>query len=240
MMSKILYVIFPEESCSSSEKERVTDSYDTFNHPRYRRDQIVQALKKSSNLISFCHPSSPCSDVINLYQRVHSDGLLKFLTTCWDIWVQMGPNRRDLDYSPETSIKIGEEEEVPPLIPGHCALHRETDSQRPSGNVMGAIAYYCTDHLTPIVSCLVDELSWDAATVQMAIQHATSNHNNNIAYALTTHPGHHAAYDSFGGYCYLNHAALAAKLFQERLSSTQQQQTTTSMTNVAILDVGKQ
>ncbi len=230
-MSKYLSIIFPEESCSSSEKERVADSYDTFNHPRYRRDQIIQALKKKdSKFISFCHPSNPCLDITNLYQRVHSDGLLNFLTTCWNRWVQMGSSRRDLDYTPETSVEV--EEVVPPLIPGHCALHRETDSQRPSGNVMGAIAYYCTDHLTPIVSCLVDELSWDAATVQMAIQHASTS--NNVAYALTTHPGHHAAYDSFGGYCYLNHAALAAKLFQERF--TQQ----TSMTNVAILDVGTQ
>jgi len=45
-------------------------------------------------------------------------------------------------------------------------------------------------------------------------------------YALTTHPGHHAAHDCFGGYCYVNNAALTAKLLQE-----------SGLDKVAILDL---
>jgi acetoin utilization deacetylase AcuC-like enzyme len=38
-----------------------------------------------------------------------------------------------------------------------------------------------------------------------------------VAYALCRPPGHHAAKDMFGGYCYLNNAAVAAKRLHEAL-----------------------
>lgn len=38
-----------------------------------------------------------------------------------------------------------------------------------------------------------------------------------VAYALCRPPGHHAAKDMFGGYCYLNNAAIAAKELHEKL-----------------------
>ena len=33
-------------------------------------------------------------------------------------------------------------------------------------------------------------------------------------YALTTQPGHHASLEHYGGYCFLNHAALAFRLLE--------------------------
>jgi acetoin utilization deacetylase AcuC-like enzyme len=53
--------------------------------------------------------------------------------------------------------------------------------------------------------------------------------STSVAYAITTHPGHHAAQDSFWGYCYLNHAAYAAKLLLQSQD--------TSIQKVAILEV---
>ena len=46
-----------------------------------------------------------------------------------------------------------------------------------------------------------------------------------VVYALPTHPGHHAAQDSYGGYCYLNHAAHAATQLQKHFKK------------VAVLDI---
>ena len=34
------------------------------------------------------------------------------------------------------------------------------------------------------------------------------------AYALTTLPGHHTTSISYGGYCYVNHSAVAARLLR--------------------------
>lgn len=39
--------------------------------------------------------------------------------------------------------------------------------------------------------------------------------DNTIVYAITTHPGHHANRDNFGECCYLNTAALCARLMQK-------------------------
>lgn len=36
-----------------------------------------------------------------------------------------------------------------------------------------------------------------------------------MAYALTTHPGHHSTASTYGGYCYLNESAIAARLLQQ-------------------------
>ncbi len=65
----------------------------------------------------------------------------------------------------------------------------------------------------------------DAAIVEMAVEKALGG---GVAYALPTHPGHHAAKDSFGGYCYLSHVSRAARLLQTKLDGAK----------VAILDVG--
>jgi Histone deacetylase domain len=82
---------------------------------------------------------------------------------------------------------------------------------------------------------LYEELLWDAAVMQHAAEQAK---DYAAVYALGTHPGHHAGVDSFGGYCYVNHAALVAKLLQQ---SQQQQQdeskNPSSSSKVAILDV---
>jgi len=95
---------------------------------------------------------------------------------------------------------------------------------------MGGMGYYCTDTATPIVASLMDELRWDAAIVKMAVECLVNDCNDRKSvYALTTHPGHHAGCDEFGGYCYINHAAFAAKSLQNLLGGAP----------VAVLDIGK-
>ena len=123
----------------------------------------------------------------------------------------------------------------PPFVPGNTPLPRDP-YQRPSNHVMGKIGYYCHDTCTPIFQGLLHELLVDAAVVELAVRTALqppppvagavaagSNAGTNAnaplvartVYAIPTHPGHHAAAGSFGGYCYTNHAAAAARLFQK-------------------------
>jgi len=160
------------------------------------------------------------------------------------------------DSSSDDDDDAGKERRVPPLIPCNFSLPREDHTsrndhpQRSSKNVMGQMGYYCTDTCTPIVSELVEELTIDAITVSTAVDIAidqsrggnkNKNHKNErkscaVVYALCTHPGHHAARDSFGGYCYVNNAALAARLLQERLSQSSLA-INTKIPRVAILDL---
>ena len=67
----------------------------------------------------------------------------------------------------------------------------------------------------------------DGTLIQRAAK-MVSDGTSQTVYTMVTHPGHHAAKDSFGGYCYVNHVAALAKLIQRQKGEE---------TKVAIVDV---
>ena len=279
----------------SADDER-NDSWDEYNHPRYRRVMILTELAQRTFGNRLAYFTTPDRDLhhrdvvavvgeesasttttktatptnLHAYLRVHSPDLIDFLETSWKRWDEL----KDVGgQDPNSSIPVktggdgdgdggpADSSPSPPLIPGNTVLHRDS-CQRPSKNVMGQIGYYCTDTCTPILAELLDELLSDQQVTQIAVRQALSSTTTAAAaaattassppvvYALTTHPGHHAARDSFGGYCYVNHAALAARLLQEQLSEQrnkkessneedgeQQQQQHRQQPRVAVLDV---
>jgi acetoin utilization deacetylase AcuC-like enzyme len=200
------------------------DNLDPFNKPRRRRAVLLKALEGVFNCgIDFQIPPKPKDSLQNLYSKVHSEGLLQFLSTAWIKWEKLVECGR----SHGSEILCGGiSSGIPPFRPINVALPRD-QYQRPSRSVMGAIGYYCSDQCTPITKSLVDELLWDSAVLQTAVDKAMAGL---IVYALPTHPGHHASKDCFGGYCYLNQAAFAARRFQIEHK----------VSKVAILDIGKQ
>jgi acetoin utilization deacetylase AcuC-like enzyme len=68
---------------------------------------------------------------------------------------------------------------------------------------------------------------------------SSNNDENTVLYLLPYHPGHHAAYDCMGGYCYLNHAAALASHLIQSTSDTPPppSQSLQKRKVVAILDV---
>ena len=228
----LLVITRPDASGTDGiEKEKAADSHDTYNSPRLRRRLILQSLKDRYGDISTVeHPSSSEED-LSPYKAVHGQGLLDFLESAWNKWVDLGEDGRDISACSQRTAggDIGgdDAESIPGLIPINFALPRNS-RERPGNSVYGGIAYYCTDMCTPIVSSLLEELQWDGAVVKMAVERAVaaasastvddSEGSNGpvvrAAYAITTHPGHHAARDSYGGYCYVNHAARAAREMQ--------------------------
>lgn len=206
-----------------SQEHKADDALDHFNHPRYRRALILLSLQHTQvslddpNVISFAVPHEPAPD-LKAYLDVHSSGLIEFLSSAWDTWGALGEAGQD-----PSGSKSSPSHKVPALIPINTPLGRD-HNHRPSKHVIGQMGYYCTDNCTPIFSSLPSELLQDASIVEMAVD---TSLNGSVAYALPTHPGHHASRDSFGGYCYVNHAAHAAKGLQSKLNGAK----------VAILDV---
>ena len=205
-----------------SRKDQSKDEMDMFNHPRKRRAMILAELvqRQSKTILSDLDvrvvPSSSvvsAEEWVQMYNPVHSSGLLEFLSTGWERWNALGEEGQ----SPGYFLEGKAQERL--LIPGNTILPREP-YQRPSQSVVGQIGYYCTDVVTPIFPDLFDELRMDATMIQMAVQSVS---NENTCYIQVTHPGHHAARDSFGGYCYVNHVAAIAKMMSQE--------------KVAILDV---
>ena len=80
--------------------------------------------------------------------------------------------------------------------------------RRPTG-ISGLLGYYAFDASTPIVAG-----TWHAAfaAARCAMTAAALvAEGERAAFALCRPPGHHAGRSSYGGYCYLNNAALAAQ-----------------------------
>lgn len=75
--------------------------------------------------------------------------------------------------------------------------------------------YYCFDSGTPLNNKTLLAASWSAACALEATKLVASG-KERVAYALSRPPGHHASYDTYGGYCYFNNAAIAAKELKKK------------------------
>jgi acetoin utilization deacetylase AcuC-like enzyme len=89
----------------------------------------------------------------------------------------------------------------------------------------GRLGQYGFDTVTPIAAGTW-EAAYGAAQSAIAAVGAVASGRAGRAFALCRPPGHHAGADYFGGYCYLNNAAIAARAAQAR-----------GMGPVAVLDV---
>jgi acetoin utilization deacetylase AcuC-like enzyme len=126
-------------------------------------------------------------------EAVHSEGLLALLQTAFE------------DFA---ILKAGPR----PAKPDSFAVRRWP--VHVPRNIWGRLGYYCSDDLTPIL-----EHTWKAAygAAQTALSAARAIvQGAPIAYGLCRPPGHHAYRDLYGGYCYLNNAAIAAQWLVSR------------------------
>jgi acetoin utilization deacetylase AcuC-like enzyme len=112
-------------------------------------------------------------------------------------------------------------------------------------SVLGLKGYYAFGWASPILKGTWEAAYWSAQCAVTAA--ALVRQGELVAYALCRPPGHHAAADLYGGYCYLNNAAIAARYLQhpclnpshtpERDSETLHGVITGDGTPIAILDV---
>jgi len=90
-------------------------------------------------------------------------------------------------------------------------------------NIDGKVGYYCHASETAITGGTWAAALSSAASAQWAQLHVAAGSGS--AFALCRPPGHHATADQYGGYCFLNNAAIAAQMF------------TAGGTRTAILDI---
>ncbi len=121
-----------------------------------------------------------------------------------------------VEYLKKISLNFEPEESVYPYI------FPIRNSTRPPKELAIRAGYYCIDTFTPL-----NRNAYFAAkgAVDCALTGARKLiEGHPLAYALVRPPGHHAEHRSFGGFCYLNSAAISAKFL-------------TRFGKVAILDI---
>ena len=119
--------------------------------------------------------------------RVHPQDYLDFLKTAYEEWLAAGR----------------EAEAIPYTFP---AVRRRG---LPLDRIDARLGRYAYDTCTPIVADTWLSAYWSAQSALSALQAVLDGDRS--AFALCRPPGHHAGADYFGGYCFLNTAAIAAE-----------------------------
>lgn len=163
-----------------------------------RAEFILQAIQR----VGF-DVSEPRAFPLEALQSVHDASFVEFLRTAHAEWRAAGKDGF--------------------MLPSAFPARGLRQDHIPSG-INGKMGFFCFDPGTPIV-----EGTWDAAfsSARCALTAAACvAEGARSAYALCRPPGHHAARATYGGYCYLNNAALAAQHLREL-----------GLNRVAVLDV---
>jgi acetoin utilization deacetylase AcuC-like enzyme len=154
-----------------------------------RRADLVLAQVKEVGLGEVLVPTEHGLDPVH---RVHTESFVTFLRDAWDEWVD---EHGDYDALPLTWPTRGlRHDRVPEVIDGK-------------------LSYYSLDAATPITAG-----TWRAITAGVNVGLTGADlllAGERGAFALSRPPGHHASSDVYGGYCFLNNAAIAAQYLRD-------------------------
>lgn len=166
----------------------------TLNKPKLRQSIIFDEIKTLHTVIL---TENMYKDMINYLSDTHESQYIKFLQSAYESW--LAENEHDMDYSKDGG-----------LIPYHfCKNKPDHFHQLAPWKQMG---YYASDSITPIYETTFQNIMKSAHNSYVAAHWLINNMNYRIIYCLNSVPGHHARYDGYGGYCFLNNAMICANV----------------------------
>jgi acetoin utilization deacetylase AcuC-like enzyme len=138
---------------------------------------------------------TPPSFDSSLLARIHSGRYLHFLAHAWDEWVALDPANAGRDAIPSYwPVRTFRSDVLPASFPARLGL-------------------FSFDAGSPLTAGTWAAARAGADCAMAAAQRVLAGER--CAFALTRPPGHHAGADFFGGYCFLNNAALAAQFLRD-------------------------
>jgi acetoin utilization deacetylase AcuC-like enzyme len=159
-----------------------------------RLDHVLAELKQRK-LGPLQEPMVAADELAAALAHIHRPRYLHFIEHAWAEWVALDPANAALDALPSVWPAPGMRLDV---LPENFAAR------------MGLFSF---DAGTPLTAG-----SWVAARVGAACAISAARAvcaGARCAFALTRPPGHHAGAEFFGGYCFLNNAALAAQALRD-------------------------
>ncbi|MEN8640626.1 histone deacetylase family protein [Pseudomonas sichuanensis] len=122
------------------------------------------------------------------YVKAHSERYVHFLETAWQQWTALGRSHDAL-----------------PLV----WPVRDLAGERVPRHIDGQLGFYAMDAGAPITATTWQAVKTSADLALTGLE--LLDQGQQAAFALCRPPGHHAAREYMGGYCYLNNAAIAAE-----------------------------
>lgn len=153
---------------------------------RPSRAEFIISRVKDQALGPVIDPQDHGMDGIN---KIHDEDYVNFMQVAWQEW----------------QAQNFEGEAIPTTWPARRM------SDRIPGFIEGKLGYYAMAGETSIT-----EGTWEAAywSAQVALTGAAElRSGESSVFSLCRPPGHHSAFDMYGGYCFLNNAAIAAQSF---------------------------
>lgn len=161
-----------------------------------RLDHVLAELRRRGAASLTAADATPDAAFAALLERIHEPRYLRFLERAWDEWIALDAANAELDALPSVWPVRGFRADVEP------------------DNFAARLGLYSFDAGTPLTAG-----SWRAARTgawaAALAARAVAQGRQRCAFALTRPPGHHAGADFFGGYCFLNNAALAAQALRD-------------------------
>jgi acetoin utilization deacetylase AcuC-like enzyme len=155
----------------------------------------AECIRDALAAAGFAPPTAPRQFGLDPVRRIHTDEYLTFLEHAHDRWRE--------------ATGLGEDSEAA----AYARAIRDQPSDEPP-HIIGQLGYYSHDSDSILAGTW--EAAVGAADVTLSAWEAVADGRTAHAYALARPPGHHAATDSFAGYCYLNNAAIAAQAWVDR------------------------
>jgi acetoin utilization deacetylase AcuC-like enzyme len=162
-----------------------------------RLDFVLAELQRRS-LGELLTPALSDATLDEAIARVHSPRYTEFLAGAWPEWVAMDPENVLRDALPS----------VWPLGNPHAF---RTDVL--PKNFAARLGLFSFDSGSPLTAGTWIAARGGAACALAAAQEVLGGARS--AFALSRPPGHHAGPDFFGGYCFLNNAAIAAQALRD-------------------------
>ena len=176
------------------------------NKPELRQKLVVEAIQRTFSECQILLSSKTVSD--EWLANVHDKSYIEFLEYAFTEWQKM----KDPDWEDSTGG----------LVPNHF-YKRKPHADVPVYKLSG---WFGTDTMTPIFKDTYQNAMIAAQQAYRAADMAVEAEENSVVYVLACSPGHHANFNEYGGYCFVNNACVAAYRLLEL-----------GKTRVAILDI---
>lgn len=169
---------------------------DIFNNAPEERQRVILERLQKKGITTLNNYTMKINDLVDI--KVLDVDYLHFLTNAYQSAHDSGDHEW---YSNDR------------LIPAYFSR------SKPNSNVplYKHSGWYCNDMMTPITSQTFKSVIESATNCLLAaeILATEGGSKTNLIYCINSSPGHHATSRSYGGYCFLNNAAVAAKKLQQ-------------------------
>jgi acetoin utilization deacetylase AcuC-like enzyme len=166
------------------------------------REYLMKVADSDKFPIRFIENIKPIGDSDLSQLKVHDENYVDFLTRAYID----AEKHKDNDWFKDRK-----------LVPYHFVRGAATDSlidRLRKDHLYKLSGYYCNDDITPIISSTCVHAFRSAENSRYAadliVQRDRDHSPIRQVYVLNSSPGHHAMRAGYGGYCFLNNAAIAA------------------------------